>query len=146
MKIKLILGLITGVVVTTQISIAQGIVAEEYQPKLEAFAADNSFTWPADGEWLSSCTPTVQMGLAAVDNNGASNPSIPSSDGDVTTTSPDNLDNSPIGAMAGSERAAASVAAPEVSRPLPEPSTGGLLALGGVALAAGALRRRKSAA
>jgi hypothetical protein len=139
MKTKFILGLSMGMMVIAQIGSDQGIFTG--MAGGETFA----FNGAADGGWSSFGVAAAQQGLAAVGNDRASASSISSSDADFTWPSPDNSDNSPIDAMAGNDPVSA-VPTPLISPSVPEPGTGGLLAIGGATLTAGALSRRKQAA
>ena len=108
-----------GVMAITQISNAQG--------NLAGLAGDETGGLGAASE---------QQDLAVVGHDRASMLSVLSSDTGITATSPGDSDKSPVQGMAP---------APQITPPVPEPCTGGLLALGGATWTAGALCRRKQA-
>jgi hypothetical protein len=113
------------------------------QSKSGASVSDNAFNWAADGNWLSFGSGSLQQGLAAVGNDSALLSSSASSDVDFSTTAK-SLGNSPLDAIKASKGSGGGAPLPMIASP--EPGTVELLVLGGAALGAGAVCRRKRTA
>jgi hypothetical protein len=113
-----------------------------YQSRPDANTVNSSFDSVGGAGWMNFGIATAQQGLMTIDTYVASDPSISSTEADSIPQSSDNSGEAMAGKAPG---VGGDLAIPQVPV-LPEPSTFGLLGIGGAALVAGALVRQKQTA